>query len=168
MTLFKGQTENAGHFLQPTTNAIGQMVIALLLRFVRRECIKPRVKRLLNVIVSGAGRRCNQIRIISAQQKKLRPALSSECHQRVLFRHVDSARQRFVIGSLIAQALAETDENKEGSWNARGLQRIIGSSDVRHGQNTLYLGDVGQKMCSPSSRTESNWPRSAKHRDYAA
>ena len=31
MTPFKGQTEHAGHFLQPTTNAIGQKVIALLL-----------------------------------------------------------------------------------------------------------------------------------------
>ena len=31
MTPFKGQTENAGHFLQPTTNAMGHKVIALLL-----------------------------------------------------------------------------------------------------------------------------------------
>ena len=35
MTPFKGQTENAGHFLQPTTNAIGHKVIALLLRSLR-------------------------------------------------------------------------------------------------------------------------------------
>ncbi len=31
MTPFKGQTENAGHFLQPTTNAMEHKVIALLL-----------------------------------------------------------------------------------------------------------------------------------------
>jgi hypothetical protein len=30
MTLFKGQIETAKHFLQPTTNAIGHKVIALL------------------------------------------------------------------------------------------------------------------------------------------
>jgi hypothetical protein len=38
MTPFKGQTEKAGHFLQPTTRAIGHRVIALLLRsrFVHR------------------------------------------------------------------------------------------------------------------------------------
>ena len=38
---FKGQTENAGHFLQPTTNAIGHKVIALLLLSLfehRAEC----------------------------------------------------------------------------------------------------------------------------------
>ncbi len=35
MTPFTGQTENAGHFLQPTTNAIGHKVIALLLRSLR-------------------------------------------------------------------------------------------------------------------------------------
>ena len=31
MTVFSGHTENAGHFLQPATMAIGHMVIALLL-----------------------------------------------------------------------------------------------------------------------------------------
>lgn len=30
MTLFTGQTENAGHFLQPTTIAIGHKVISFL------------------------------------------------------------------------------------------------------------------------------------------
>ena len=35
MTPFTGQTENAGHFLQPTTNVIGHKVIALLLRSLR-------------------------------------------------------------------------------------------------------------------------------------
>jgi hypothetical protein len=32
MTLFKGQTENAGHFLQPATTAIGHTVMTLLHR----------------------------------------------------------------------------------------------------------------------------------------
>lgn len=31
MTVFKGHTENAGHFLQPTTMAIGHKVTAILL-----------------------------------------------------------------------------------------------------------------------------------------
>jgi hypothetical protein len=35
MTLFKGQIETAKHFLQPTTNAIGHKVIALLLCSLR-------------------------------------------------------------------------------------------------------------------------------------
>ncbi len=35
MTAFRGQTENAGHFLQPTTNAIGHMVIEFLHRSLR-------------------------------------------------------------------------------------------------------------------------------------
>ena len=30
MTPFRGQTENAGHFLQPTTIAIGHKIISLL------------------------------------------------------------------------------------------------------------------------------------------
>ena len=34
MTVFSGQTENAGHFLQPATMAIGHKVIALLLRWL--------------------------------------------------------------------------------------------------------------------------------------
>ena len=39
MRPFKGQTENAGHFLQPATKAIGHKVITLLLywHFVRRN-----------------------------------------------------------------------------------------------------------------------------------
>ena len=35
MTAFRGQTENAGHFLQPTPNAIGHMVIEFLHRSLR-------------------------------------------------------------------------------------------------------------------------------------
>ena len=31
MTVFRGHTEKAGHFLQPTTRAIGHKVIAFLL-----------------------------------------------------------------------------------------------------------------------------------------
>ena len=34
MTVFSGQTENAGHFLQLATMAIGHKVIALLLRWL--------------------------------------------------------------------------------------------------------------------------------------
>ena len=34
MTLFRGQTEKAGHFLQPATMAIGHKVIVLLLRWL--------------------------------------------------------------------------------------------------------------------------------------
>ena len=39
MTPFRGQTENAGHFLQLATMAIGHNVIALLLRwqFMHRD-----------------------------------------------------------------------------------------------------------------------------------
>ncbi len=37
MTPFKGQAENAGHFLQPTTKAIGHRVIALFLRSLRLD-----------------------------------------------------------------------------------------------------------------------------------
>jgi hypothetical protein len=37
MTPFKGQAENAGHFLQPTTKAIGHKVIALFLRSWRLD-----------------------------------------------------------------------------------------------------------------------------------
>ncbi len=39
MTVFNGQTENAGHFLQPTIRAIGHTVIELVLYrvFARRD-----------------------------------------------------------------------------------------------------------------------------------
>ena len=53
MTVFSGQTENAGHFLQLATMAIGHKVITLLLRSLIAHG-GP-----WGVIVSVSGRACN-------------------------------------------------------------------------------------------------------------
>ena len=57
MTVFSGQTENAGHFLQPATMAIGHKVIALLLRWLFAHRADHDV--LLGAIVSVSRRACN-------------------------------------------------------------------------------------------------------------
>ena len=57
MTVFSGQTENAGHFLQPATMAIGHKVIALLLRWLFTHRADHDV--LLVAIVSVSRRACN-------------------------------------------------------------------------------------------------------------
>ncbi len=53
MTPFRGQTENAGHFMQPTARAIGHSVISLLLLTV---CAAGRSPLALSLPVLGAGR----------------------------------------------------------------------------------------------------------------
>ncbi len=57
MTVFSGQTENAGHFLQLATMAIGHKVIALLLRWLFAHRADHDV--LLDAIVSVSRRACN-------------------------------------------------------------------------------------------------------------
>ncbi len=57
MTVFSGQTENAGHFLQVATMAIGHKVIALLLRWLFAHRADHDV--LLDAIVSVSRRACN-------------------------------------------------------------------------------------------------------------
>ena len=56
MTVFSGQTENAGHFLQPATMAIGHKVIAFLLRWLFAHRADHDV--LLGAIVSVSRRAC--------------------------------------------------------------------------------------------------------------
>ena len=57
MTVFSGQTENAGHFLQLATMAIGHKVIALLLRWLFAH--RANHDGLLGAIVSVSRRACN-------------------------------------------------------------------------------------------------------------
>ena len=57
MTVFRGQTENAGHFLQPATMAIGRKVIALFHRWLVTHWVDHDV--LLGVIVGVSIGACN-------------------------------------------------------------------------------------------------------------
>ena len=80
MTPFKGQTENAGHFLQPTTNAIGHKVIALLLRSLRVHQAERE---------DAHGRYCGRVGVEMQKNSdhlgtaKAASALSRERHQRI-------------------------------------------------------------------------------------
>ena len=74
MTVFRGHTENAGHFLQLATMAIGHKVIALLLLSLFELRAEPEIPHERHCGRVGAEVQTNSDHI-SEQPKKLRSVL---------------------------------------------------------------------------------------------